>query len=255
MVVDGGATLADWRFSSRKSHIARADQMEAIAQATGVTSLPEMVYADNFLRIEHVPSGATIAFEAAPAIAACAKSTHDRVQVAVAEQWASASAARPEASCDWTFSSDYSGTTAPAWPWVDNPGFAIDTQMLTRPDPIQWYDDVVLFEDELHDHGVSVLSVRVRVMPQCFLVLMRHWLRIDGVMMRVQDTRVFHDIGKPVICREVKLSEATFHDLQSRGHAGHAAQYPNADAALPYLALKRRTMQTCCVPIVPINEP
>lgn len=51
-----------------------------------------------------------------------------------------------------------------------------------RPDPILWYDEVVLFEDELHDHGISLLTAKIRVMPTCFLILLRHWLRVDGII-------------------------------------------------------------------------
>lgn len=39
-------------------------------------------------------------------------------------------------------------------------------QMLQSRDPILFYDDVTLFEDELHDHGAVQLNVKVRVMPR-----------------------------------------------------------------------------------------
>lgn len=38
--------------------------------------------------------------------------------------------------------------------------------MLQSRDPILFYDDVTLFEDELHDHGAVQLNVKVRVMPR-----------------------------------------------------------------------------------------
>jgi type 2A phosphatase activator TIP41 len=42
----------------------------------------------------------------------------------------------------------------------------IDKAMLmSRELPILFYDDVTLFEDELHDHGVVQLSAKIRVMP------------------------------------------------------------------------------------------
>ena len=31
-----------------------------------------------------------------------------------------------------------------------------------------FFEEVLLFEDELHDHGVSSLSVKIRVMPSSF---------------------------------------------------------------------------------------
>lgn len=51
--------------------------------------------------------------------------------------------------------------------------------------PILMYDDVVLFEDFIHDHGVVRLSVKTRIMPQCWFVLLRYWLRVDNVIMKV----------------------------------------------------------------------
>jgi len=46
----------------------------------------------------------------------------------------------------------------------------IDTDRLKVRDKISFYSDVVLFEDELHDSGCSVLSVKiVRSMPLVYL--------------------------------------------------------------------------------------
>lgn len=47
------------------------------------------------------------------------------------------------------------------------------------------YDEVVLFEDFIHDHGIVRISVKTRIMPQCWFVLLRYWLRVDGVVMKV----------------------------------------------------------------------
>ena len=41
--------------------------------------------------------------------------------------------------------------------------------------------ELVLFDDELHDNGAAKLSVKVRVMPGCWFVLLRFWLRVDGM--------------------------------------------------------------------------
>jgi type 2A phosphatase activator TIP41 len=59
------------------------------------------------------------------------------------------------------------------------------------PEPILFYDDVMLFEDELGDNGSSMLSVKVRVMPSGFLVLQRFFLRVDNVVFRIFDTRMY----------------------------------------------------------------
>jgi type 2A phosphatase activator TIP41 len=64
------------------------------------------------------------------------------------------------------------------------------------------YADIPLFEDELHDNGTSALSVKIRVMPTFWLVLLRFFLRVDGVLIRLRDTRVFHKFGTDHIVSE-----------------------------------------------------
>ena len=58
-------------------------------------------------------------------------------------------------------------------------------------EPILFYDDIVLYEDELADNGSSIVNVKVRVMPSGFLVLQRFFLRVDDVVFRVFDTRLY----------------------------------------------------------------
>ena len=89
----------------------------------------------------------------------------------------------------------------------------IKVEMLQRPDQILWYDSLPLFEDELHDNGVASLVVKVRVMPGCFLVLCQFWLRVDAVLMRVYDTRIFHEFGTDHLIREQTCREDSFDEL------------------------------------------
>ncbi len=43
----------------------------------------------------------------------------------------------------------------------DNPSHTIPLAELTRQDPILFYAEIPLFEDELHDNGASHLLVRI----------------------------------------------------------------------------------------------
>ncbi|KAI9118772.1 hypothetical protein K1719_010217 [Acacia pycnantha] len=45
-------------------------------------------------------------------------------------------------------------------------------------------------EDELVDNGVSLHTVKARVMPSSWFLLLRFWLRVDGVLIRLRDTRL-----------------------------------------------------------------
>lgn len=64
---------------------------------------------------------------------------------------------------DWTFTSIYRGTLkADCDSVVVEPTeeLKIDYERLKRRDPIRFYDEVVLFEDELHDCGHCTVSVK-----------------------------------------------------------------------------------------------
>jgi hypothetical protein len=45
-------------------------------------------------------------------------------------------------------------------------------------------------------------------MPSCWFVLLRYWLRVDGVTIRLRDTRCFHAFGTSVVIREHSYKEA-----------------------------------------------
>lgn len=77
---------------------------------------------------------------------------------------------------DWTYTTTYIGHQEPAseystsaapsqglWRPADpeEPSNAIPMAELSRPDPILFYAEIPLFEDELHDNGSSSLLVRI----------------------------------------------------------------------------------------------
>jgi len=159
---------------------------------------------------------------------------------------------------DWTFTTDYRGTlvrhafpkNTAAEPRADPqvattchlPAFVpttdtMDRGMLTSRDPILFFDDLPLYESELEDHGVSQLSVKIRVMPKCWYVLLRFFLRVDGVLVRLRETRLFCRFRSPkheseaVVLEEVRHHEGTFEDLVAEGAPAEGAAYADADAA------------------------
>lgn len=81
---------------------------------------------------------------------------------------------------------------------------------LKRPDPILFFDDVMLYEDELADNGISMLSCKVRVMPSCLLLLCRFFMRLDNVLFRLRDTRIFIDLDTREVIREYLAKEGQY---------------------------------------------
>ena len=74
----------------------------------------------------------------------------------------------PTKPYDWTYTTMYTGHESRAnaltkWQSADpdNLTHAIPIAELTRQDPILFYAEIPLFEDELHDNGSSHLLVRI----------------------------------------------------------------------------------------------
>lgn len=62
---------------------------------------------------------------------------------------------------DWTYTTDYKGTLRGASAFEETDETKIDMERLKRLDPILFYDDTILYEDELADNGTAVLSIRM----------------------------------------------------------------------------------------------
>lgn len=108
--------------------------------------------------------------------------------------------------------------------------------LLQARDPILFYDDVELYASDLDDSGAAQMSVKVRVMPTCWFALLRFWLRVDDVVLRLRETRVFCAFkdggrGPPVVLRERQAREETFKELRARGAPAGVAQYPDAETS------------------------
>lgn len=61
---------------------------------------------------------------------------------------------------DWTFSTDYAGTLSPN-AQVELTEERIDLEMLKQKDKILFYHEMMLYEDELHDNGISSLTIKI----------------------------------------------------------------------------------------------
>ncbi len=55
---------------------------------------------------------------------------------------------------------------------------------------------------------------RFRVMNDSWYVLLRSYVRVDGVCVRILDTRIFHDLSTREILREYTHREGTFDELR-----------------------------------------
>ncbi|WPG99347.1 putative type 2a phosphatase activator tip41 protein [Acrodontium crateriforme] len=208
-----------WKVTTRKLPILKAEPIEELSKAINIP-IPEMIFGDNIVAIEHVPSGWTLEFNARDALDRVSKTEKGMLQVAVAEEWKKERSHQEEVKqvvkpFDWSYSTDYKGTThvggsKGAWEMSDQAKSPIRTDLLSRPDPILFFDTVDLYEDELADNGIALLSIKVRVMPERLLLLCRFFLRLDGVIIRIRDTRVYVEHSANTIIRQYTAKEAKY---------------------------------------------
>ena len=111
---------------------------------------------------------------------------------------------------DWSYSTDYKGTVQAGGHPFQPSTRSIPLELLKRPDPILFFDEVVLYEDEMADNGITMLSCKIRVMSERLLLLVRFFMRLDGVMFRLRDTRVYVEFGTGEIIREYTAREEQY---------------------------------------------
>jgi len=268
--------IGGWKVRARNTRILGKDALEALEKTLGTSHLPEMVYGST-LELTHESTGVRLHFNAEDALKEWLEEGLPPLKVAAAAVWEKGHKARfgdemPKAAksktgdawndeeetdkYDWTFTTPYRGSvsvddgagagttgTDASRPtpslWTDTEQ-RVDRGMLMERDPILFFDELTLYESELDDNGLMSLTVKVRVMPRCWYVLMRHWMRVDGVLIRLRETRFFHRLGTPpgegsVVVRESARREETFEGLRMRGAPSEPGQYPDADEAASVL--------------------
>lgn len=121
-----------------------------------------MVFHKNTLTLEH-ENGAQLTFSPIEALKKVRNEKLD-IKVSCSEEWQES---RPKEKTkeklkpfDWTFSTDYQGTWNDKFV-VEPTQLKIDKFKLMVKEQILFYNDLTLFEDELHDNGTSVSSVKI----------------------------------------------------------------------------------------------
>ncbi|KAH7296732.1 hypothetical protein KP509_26G036700 [Ceratopteris richardii] len=248
-----------WEITAFKRPILNMITRDRWEHMLGTSHLPEMVFGDNSLELVHKDSGLRIHFNAFDALRSWKEEGLPPVEVSAAAQWKMRSKPSKEIvlDYDYTFTTSYSGSEAfisssntqadsSKFQWLETDE-EIDLISLKARDPILFYDEVVLYEDELADNGVSLLTVKVRVMPSCWFLLLRFWLRVDGVLMRLRDTRMYSSFQQdgfdyPKVLRERCIKEGNVQDLLAMGTSPD--MLADRDGSLMYGKLNLSRKQT-----------
>ena len=79
-------SLRGFRISTQKLPILKAEPIETITKSLGITP-PEMIFGDNYVKIEHQESGWAINFNAFDALDLVDKTGQSMLQVAHSKEW------------------------------------------------------------------------------------------------------------------------------------------------------------------------
>jgi type 2A phosphatase activator TIP41 len=120
---------------------------------------------------------------------------------------------------DWTYSSPFSVTTTSddtvTWKPLPASGMNIDLLKDTTQ-PILYYDEIELYDDDLHDNGAVNFRVKLRLMPTCLYVLSRCWVRVDALLLQCHETRLmveFAESSKHTVYRDITWRQCAWSDL------------------------------------------
>ncbi|KAI4206316.1 MAG: hypothetical protein LQ346_001141 [Caloplaca aetnensis] len=210
-----------FRIATKKLPILKAEPIDQMTKTLGIAP-PEMIFGDNVASIEHLASGWSIEFTAFHALRKVDKTGNTMLQVAHSKEWQSTREKKHEGITevvkpfDWSYSTDYKGSEQPIPLHLEPSDIPIPLELLKRPDPIIFFDEVMLYEDEMADNGITALSVKLRVMPARLLLLCRFFMRLDGVMVRIRDTRVFVEFETGEVIREYTAREDRYEAVRQK---------------------------------------
>eukprot|EP00096_Caligus_rogercresseyi_P006285 TRINITY_DN2261_c0_g1_i2.p1 TRINITY_DN2261_c0_g1~~TRINITY_DN2261_c0_g1_i2.p1 ORF type:complete len:264 (+),score=84.67 TRINITY_DN2261_c0_g1_i2:42-833(+) len=209
--------FGDWSIRLFKgSRIMSKEESQSLESSLKLPHLPDMLFLHNYLRLEHSGSRASLSLDPVSALENV-DPINDSVKVSYAEEWVRARGGSvPEVlhPYDWTYTpKDYCGI-AKGFEKVEATDLRINYEKLKQREPLLFFEEIILYEDELDDNGASSLSVKIRGMPSGVFCLLRFYLRVDNTLLRVIDTRHYLEKGNPYILREYIEKEAKTTDIQ-----------------------------------------
>jgi len=210
-----------FKISARKLPISKSEPIDKMSAKLGIP-VPEMIFGDNMVSIEHLASGWRLEFNAFDALDRVDKTGNNMLKVAYSEEWSSSREKTSEnikevvKPFDWSYTTDYKGTITKGIEFEKRPEHTkpIPIELLKRPDPILFFEEVVLYESELDDNGISLLTCKFRVMPDRMLLLCRLFMRLDNVIVRIRDTRIYVDFNSGKVTRDYTAREQKYETVK-----------------------------------------
>ncbi|CAL0300355.1 unnamed protein product [Lupinus luteus] len=177
-----------------------------------------MVFGENTLILKHLTSGTKIHFNAFDALCGWKQEALPPVEVPAATKWKCRTKPSKQVilDYDYTFTTPYCGSgTIEFDKELNGREFSEENRNLHWEECKEQIDVATLASKE------PILFYDERVMPSSCFLLLRFWLRVDGALIRLRETRmhcVFGGSTKPTILRETCWRESSFQDLSTKWH-------------------------------------
>lgn len=231
--------------------MASTDVVKKVEIDTGIVKIPDMFFSGSSLTVSW--GSCSVSVESIPALRGCLIDAFDKdsenaksllglhlrrkvlgkLEVRHASVWSAGAAVHSLEKLlnnhDWTYTTTYWGSVSPCNCENSSSGMECREDFLpwdllkSTSEPVLFFKEVHLWEDELSDNGFSRMSAKVRVMNSFFYVLIKFEMRLDGVVdSRSLETRIFHRFGSNEVLREFRWiengTEITAHRSQQTVH-------------------------------------
>jgi len=250
-------------FSAATTNFENVSQYNgAFAKARRRLALPEMVFPAAHVAFEHRKDNLWISWDVLDALDDWARA-HQTIPVGSGKAYKGVSVLKSEDAAlwakkkknilpdneskdqfhfDWTYSTPFCGSVeGGSWDPLPKSGLKLD-MLKDKSVPILFFDELILYEDDMHDNGHVQFSLKIRVMPTCGFVLARSWVRIDRVLLRLKETRVMFEFCKVPeesthIYRDVTWRECHWKDLGSHSLPTDLRSWASEGQETPQLAM------------------
>lgn len=212
----------EWFILTQHKPILNALELENFEKILNGLPLPEMIFGNNKIEIKHEKFH--IIFNSLDALKLIDLNIDPKnlLKVSYSNDWFKSRCQSTNNTeifkpFDWTYTSTYKGTTLVGNQlWHRDDSISIPIDKLTSKNPIKFFDEMILYEDELGDNGISILNIKIRVMSDCMLLLQRLFMRVDDVIIKIIDTRLYIDFDNNKIIREQKFFQDDYDHILSK---------------------------------------
>lgn len=92
----------------------------------------------------------------------------------------------------------------------------IPLHKLGQDNPITFYQQGSIYEDELDDNGLIQYEYKFRTMAGSWFALVRNYARIDEVAVLIYDTRLYWEKGWSKIARQFMVRRCSWAELKQK---------------------------------------